>query len=95
MRIRVYGALRELMDGAIHDTPDSGAPMLGATVGDVLERLVESHPELGAKLWDADRRLTGYITVLLNGRAIQYLEGLASPVTDADSLALFPPVGGG
>ena len=101
MRIRVYGALRELMGGAIHDmpvygTPNSGAPKLGAeTVGSVLERLVESHPELGAKLWDADHRLTGYITVLLNGRAIQYLEGLESPVTDADSLALFPPVGGG
>ena len=57
MRIRVLWRLAELMGGAIHDmpisaAPNSGAPMLGAeTVGSVLERLVESHPELGAKLW--------------------------------------------
>lgn len=91
MRIRVYATLRDLMDGAIHDMP----VILGATVGSVLAQLVERHPALGAKLWDADGRLTGYVTILLNGRSIAYLDGLNSPVTDVDSLALFPPVGGG
>ncbi len=96
MRIRVYASLRELMCGAVHDTPVSGTPVSGAaTVGGVLEKLVENHPALGDKLWDANRRLTGYVTVLLNGRSIAYLQGLDSPVTDADTLALFPPVGGG
>jgi len=91
MRIRVYATLRDLMDGAIHDMPVSP----GATVGDVLERLIERHPALGEKLWDANGRLTGYVTILLNGRSVAYLDGLESPVTEADTLALFPPVGGG
>ena len=50
---------------------------------------------LDGKLWDAEHNLTGFVTVLLNGRSIEYLHGLASPVTEADTLALFPPVGGG
>ena len=79
------------MDGAIHDMPVSH----GATVGNVLDNLVERHPALGQKLWDADGRLTGYVTILLNGRSVAYLDGLESPVSDADTLALFPPVGGG
>lgn len=91
MRIRVYATLRDLMGGAIHDMPVSQ----GATVGNVLDRLTERHPALGTKLWDGERRLTGYVTILLNGRSIAYLDGLDSPITDADTLALFPPVGGG
>lgn len=91
MRIRVYATLRDLMDGAIHDMP---VPR-GATVGAVLDHLIERHPALGGKLWDADGRLTGYVTILLNGRSVAYLDGLESLVSDADTLALFPPVGGG
>jgi len=91
MRIRVYATLRDLMGGAIYDMPVSP----GATVGSVLEQLIERCPALGAKLWDANGRLTGYVTILLNGRSVAYLDGLESPVTDADTLALFPPVGGG
>ncbi len=91
MRIRVYATLRDLMDGAIHDMPVSH----DATVGSVLERLIERHPALGEKLWDADGRLTGYVTILLNGRSVAYLDGLQSSVDDTDTLALFPPVGGG
>ena len=33
--------------------------------------------------------------VLLNGRSIAFLQGLATPVSEADTLSLFPPVGGG
>ncbi len=91
MHIKVYGALREMMGGANHDMPVAGS----VTVGSILECLAERHPEFDVKLWDADRRLTGYITALLNGRSILYLDGLESRVTDADTLALFPPVGGG
>ncbi len=91
VRIRVYATLRDLMGGAVHDLP---APE-GATVGDMVQRLVELHPALGEKLWNAEGRLTGYITVFLNGRSVEYLEGLATPVSERDALSLFPPVGGG
>lgn len=91
MRIKVYATLRDLMGGAVHDMP---APE-GSTAGDILARLVELHPALGQKLWNADGQPTGYVTVFLNGRSIAYLQGAATHVNDSDALNLFPPVGGG
>jgi molybdopterin synthase sulfur carrier subunit len=75
--------------------PLDATPGAPATVGQVMDRLVEEHPALGAKLWADDGHLTGYITILLNGRSIEYLQGMATAVADEDTLSLFPPVGGG
>lgn len=46
------------------------------------------------KLWNVDGSWTGYVTVLLNSRSVQYLRGLATLLADGDTHALFPPVGG-
>ncbi len=62
---------------------------------DVLHRLVACYPELYQKLWDVEGKQTGYVQILLNGRPIQYLQGLDTPVQPTDNLRLFPPVGGG
>ena len=91
MQIRVYATLRELLGQARLSVPVIGS----ATVGDVLEALVGEYPVLEGKLWDANHNLTGYVTVFLNGRSIEYLSGVATAVADTDTLALFPPVGGG
>jgi sulfur-carrier protein len=95
MRIRAYATLRDLLGGGKLDMPLEAAPDAPATVGQVMDRLVEAHPALAAKLWADDGHLTGYITILLNGRSVEYLQGMATPITDADTLSLFPPVGGG
>lgn len=91
MQIKAYATLRDLLGGArfIVTLPQPG------TVGDVLRQLVAQHPALGAKLWDESEELTGFVTVLLNGRSVAYLRGLETPVSDADTLSLFPPVVGG
>jgi molybdopterin synthase sulfur carrier subunit len=91
MQVRVYATLRDLLGQSRLNV--SAAEM--ATVGDVLAHLTTEHPALDGKLWDANHNLTGFVTVLLNGRSIEYLQGLETPVTDADVIALFPPVGGG
>ncbi len=91
MRVKAYATLRDLLGGSQFDVPVSGP----ATVGQVLQQFVHAHPDLGAKLWDEAGKLTGYVTVLLNGRSIEYLAGLETAVEDADTISLFPPVGGG
>jgi molybdopterin synthase sulfur carrier subunit len=71
-------------------------PLAGpADVEHVLRRLVADCPALGKKLWDAEGKPTGYVTILLNGRSVEDLAGMATPVTEGDTIALFPPVGGG
>lgn len=91
MRVKAYATLRDLLGGSQFDVPVSGR----ATVGQALQQFVRAHPDLETKLWDEHGKLTGYVTVLLNGRSIEYLAGLETVVEDADTISLFPPVGGG
>jgi len=91
MKIRFYANLREMVGGKEIDLA------LGShtTARMVLRQLSAKYPELGQKLWDEDEVPRGYIKVLKEGRDIQHLEGLDTAVADADTLSLFPPVGGG
>lgn len=91
MLIKSYATLRDLLGWRSLEYSLAE----GATAGDVLEALAREHPEFGAKLWDSEGRLTGYVTVLKNGRSIAYLQGLQTPISETDTLSLFPPVGGG
>jgi molybdopterin synthase sulfur carrier subunit len=91
MYIRVYATLRDLLGFSKLDLPLHGL----TTAGQVLQRLAAEHPALAGKLWDTEGHMTGYVTVLRNGRSIAYLQGLATPLAEDDTLSLFPPVGGG
>ena len=91
MRIRTYATLRDLLGTSAIVLSLPGR----VDVRYVLDRLVEAYPSLGGKLWDAEGDWSGFVTVLLNGRSIQWLQGLDTSVTDDDALSLFPPVGGG
>jgi len=91
MRIRTYATLRDLLGTSAMVLSLPGR----VDVRYVLDRLVEAYPSLGGKLWDADGNWSGFVTVLLNGRSIQWLQGLDTLVADDDTLSLFPPVGGG
>jgi molybdopterin synthase sulfur carrier subunit len=91
MRIKAYATLRDLLGVAVMDISLDRA----TEIEQVLRRLVADCPAFGKKLWDENGEPTGYVTILLNGRSIEYLSGMATPVKDDDTVALFPPVGGG
>jgi molybdopterin synthase sulfur carrier subunit len=91
MRIRTYATLRDVMGVSAIDLPLAER----TTIGHVLRRLIESYPALGPKLWDAGGAPTGFVTVLLNGRSVEYLQGQETMVANEDTVSLFPPVGGG
>jgi molybdopterin synthase sulfur carrier subunit len=91
MRIKAYATLRDLLGATFMEVPVEGT----ATVERVMRRLVADCPPLDKKLWDDEGRPTGYVKILLNGRSVEYLSGMATPVKDDDTIALFPPVGGG
>jgi molybdopterin synthase sulfur carrier subunit len=91
MRIRTYATLRDLLGVSAITLPLAGP----TDVRDVLDRLAADYPPLAGKLWDETGNWSGFVTVLLNGRSVEYLQGLATPVHDSDNLSLFPPVGGG
>ncbi len=91
MQVRFYANLRDLLKTSVIDLDVREA----TSMRDVLHRLAACYPELNERLWDAEGKQTSYVQILLNGRPIQYLQGLDTPVQPTDNLRLFPPVGGG
>ncbi|WP_135828906.1 ubiquitin-like small modifier protein 1 [Halorussus halobius] len=67
----------------------------GDTVGAALAELVDDHPGLADRIYDADGDLREHINVLRNGANVRAAEGLDTELDEGDELALFPPVSGG
>jgi molybdopterin synthase sulfur carrier subunit len=67
----------------------------GATVADLLGALAAAYPALGARILDDGGSLNAGIQLLIDGRHIDFLQGVDSPVEQAGDLMLIPPVSGG
>ena len=69
----------------------------GSTLQDLLAYLVEEYgPALARRLYEADGlELRKDLRLLLNGREITFLNGLATGLNDGDHLSLIPPLAGG
>ena len=91
MEIRVHATLPRAV-GRSAVTVDTQP---GSTVADALRALVAKHPALGPSIFDAGGALVGHVAVVLDGRDIRHGDGLDTPITDAQHLDVFPPVGGG
>lgn len=63
----------------------------GATVGDVLDDLVD---EYGIDVYE-DGEIRNQVSVMKNGKDVYHLDGRDTPLADGDTLSVFPPVAGG
>lgn len=91
MRVKVYATLREVVGAAAVEV-ESGP---GATLGDVLSRLLEAHPQLAPEVFDDLGQLHSHVHVLVNGRDVRFMDGLHTVVDGVAQIDIFPPVGGG
>jgi molybdopterin synthase sulfur carrier subunit len=87
--VRLFGALRQ----------HTGSPQLvitGDTIRSVLQNLCTGNPDLCAAIFSSDpNSLNPHIRIMLNGRDIAMLQGLETPVSESDMLAIVPPIAGG
>ena len=67
----------------------------GATVGEVLDSLYETHEELRGRIAGDDGELRRFVNVYLGGEDIRFLDGLDTPVADGAELTILPAVAGG
>jgi len=67
----------------------------GSTVGDVLRSLAETHPGTRSQLFADGGDLNRYVNVYLNDEDVRVLDGLDTPVKDADTVVILPAMAGG
>ena len=85
--VKVLGVLKDVTGWYSRVYELEGEP----TVGKLLERLVAEYPKLKEHLEDPEAAAT----ILVNGRDIEFLEGLKTRLRDGDTVAIIPPAGGG
>jgi molybdopterin synthase sulfur carrier subunit len=89
--VRLYAFLRELAGERDVEValPD------GATVHDLISRLVELRPVLAERLLAVNDNAPRFVNILVNGKDIRDLDGLDTPVMSDDEVTILSPVGGG
>jgi sulfur-carrier protein len=86
--VKLPAQLRDSVGGASEAEAD------GATVGEVLESLYQSHPELRERIADGNG-VRRFVNVYLSGEDIRFLDGTDTPVSDGAELTILPAVAGG
>jgi molybdopterin synthase sulfur carrier subunit len=67
----------------------------GASVGEVLQGLVQAHPATQTQLFGGDGELNRYVNVYLNDEDVRVLDGLGTAVGEGDVLVILPAMAGG
>jgi sulfur-carrier protein len=67
----------------------------GASVGEILRAVAESHPQTESQLFAPDGGLNRYVNVYLNDEDVRVLSGLETSVDDEDTLVILPAMAGG
>ncbi len=86
-QVKLFGNLRQYTGESVIIQP-------GATVGEVLDGLVARYPALEPAIFEHGR-LNPHIICLVMGRNINLDAGMGTAVDDQESIAIFPPIGGG
>jgi MoaD family protein len=89
VQAKFFAYFRDLFGGRERDL----ALAAGASVGDALAALCDTPARRGEVF--AGDALRPHIVVMVNGAPIGSLQGLATPLSPGDVLAVFPLVGGG
>jgi len=87
--VRVPAQLRTLTGGVGEVTTS------GTTVGEVLAALDAAHPGFQGRLFDESGELRRFVNVFLADEDVRFLDGLATPVGDGQTLSIVPAVAGG
>ena len=87
MKIKFYGGLRQIAGSKEQE-------ITGATIQEVLEKICADNESLRTAIFDRTD-LHQHVRVMVNGRDSELAQGLDTPVSASDQIAIFPPIAGG
>lgn len=90
MEWKLFADLAEIAGGRTVDVDVDP----GDTIGDALDALLESRPDLRDRVLEGDE-LADHVNLLHNGADVDQEDGLDTTLEAGDEIALFPPVSGG
>ena len=92
IKVKFFTSLREIT-GKKEDEIQSSSII---TVEELLAHLSKKYGrEFTEYLYDEKGKVRTYIQILINGRGIKVLQGFETKLKEGDTVAIFPPVGGG
>jgi sulfur-carrier protein len=89
LSVRIPTQLRTFTGGA------GEVEVEGATVGDALKALDAAYPGFADRLFDESGSLRRFVNVFLADEDVRFLDGLATPVAEGQTLSIVPAVAGG
>lgn len=90
VRVKLYGIFRHKSGkGEIKISVDS--------IKDLLKNISEQHEELREEIFDNGKDLVikDFVTIAVNGRRIELLDGIDTKLEDGDTVMISPPLAGG
>jgi molybdopterin synthase sulfur carrier subunit len=89
IKVRIPTQLRTLTGGS------GEVSVEGTTVGEVLKALDAAHPGFADRLFDDAGGLRRFVNIFVADEDVRFLDGLATPVADGQTLSIVPAVAGG
>jgi sulfur-carrier protein len=89
VEVRLPTVLRSHAGGAAVVSVD------GATVGEVLSKLVAEYPGMAGQVVTDEGSLHKFVNIYVDDDDVRYLEGLETPVADGAEVSILPAVAGG
>ena len=92
MKVNFFATLRDIAGGKSVEFDLNQ----GITAGELLEAIMVKFPPMRKELMNADGKMYGHVHVFINGRDVQFMEDdFQTRITQADTVNIFPAVGGG
>ena len=88
-KVLIPTPLRQYAGGA--DAVEVAAP----TAGELLQKLVEQHPDLKKQIFNDEGKLRSFVNVYVNDDDIRYLDRHDTAVGDGDTVSIVPSIAGG